>query len=321
MEKYVSLVLQKLLEFDTTPCDIYVKLNEGKYVKILKADDFFDVDQLLSYLNKGAKAFYIKVAEEARWQRAVADRQIEKLKPENINMEILHEQEILDSFKVFREQAVMLGMEKKTAKLVKSAQENIIKRLKTNSLSFGIVARLARKNNNLSSLSFLTSVIVCSSAIKMSWSSRASLEAFILAGLFHDVTITSDRVGGLRSEVEIDESFSQSEIEEFFSHPVAASELLETLGFKSKSAQYIVKHHHEMPDGSGFPDGLRAREISPKCCLFILSSEIARSMNEANSINEGWEIVSRRFKDTYSLGNFKKPMEGIVKSFPSKIRC
>ncbi len=43
-------------------------------------------------------------------------------------------------------------------------------------------------------------------------------------------------------------------------HTEIGSELIAPLGF-SKEVTYIVRHHHEHYDGSGFPDGLKGEEI------------------------------------------------------------
>jgi HD-GYP domain-containing protein (c-di-GMP phosphodiesterase class II) len=44
-------------------------------------------------------------------------------------------------------------------------------------------------------------------------------------------------------------------------HPVIGDEIISPLGFMSE-ARYIVKHHHERLDGSGYPDALSGNQIT-----------------------------------------------------------
>jgi HD-GYP domain-containing protein (c-di-GMP phosphodiesterase class II) len=44
-------------------------------------------------------------------------------------------------------------------------------------------------------------------------------------------------------------------------HPVAATHILAPIAFFEQESR-LIKHHHENFDGSGYPDGLKAKEIS-----------------------------------------------------------
>jgi HD-GYP domain-containing protein (c-di-GMP phosphodiesterase class II) len=44
-------------------------------------------------------------------------------------------------------------------------------------------------------------------------------------------------------------------------HPVIGDEIISPLGFMSE-ARYIVKHHHERLDSSGYPDALSGKQIT-----------------------------------------------------------
>ena len=44
-------------------------------------------------------------------------------------------------------------------------------------------------------------------------------------------------------------------------HPVLGQEVLAAFPFLA-DARRIVRHHHERPDGRGFPDGLTARDMN-----------------------------------------------------------
>jgi HD-GYP domain-containing protein (c-di-GMP phosphodiesterase class II) len=56
------------------------------------------------------------------------------------------------------------------------------------------------------------------------------------------------------------EPLSDEEIRIFQQHPVATARILEPIGIFDSELQ-IIKHHHERFDGSGYPSGLKGKEI------------------------------------------------------------
>lgn len=63
---FVSIQAKYFVSGSKCLFDIYVRLREKKYVKILQAGDPFEVERLTSYLNKGVEYFFIrKEAQEA----------------------------------------------------------------------------------------------------------------------------------------------------------------------------------------------------------------------------------------------------------------
>jgi hypothetical protein len=49
-------------------------------------------------------------------------------------------------------------------------------------------------------------------------------------------------------------------VKEITRHPVTGAEILKNLGFLGEAVAYI-RHHHERPDGGGYPDGLKGESI------------------------------------------------------------
>jgi HD-GYP domain-containing protein (c-di-GMP phosphodiesterase class II) len=53
---------------------------------------------------------------------------------------------------------------------------------------------------------------------------------------------------------------TEDEFEKIKAHPVIGANILEQLGLWEKERQ-IIRAHHERFDGSGYPDGIKRREI------------------------------------------------------------
>ncbi|MBF0457058.1 MAG: HD domain-containing protein [Nitrospirae bacterium] len=64
---------------------------------------------------------------------------------------------------------------------------------------------------------------------------------------------------------------SNSQRAELQVHPVAGAEILQSLGVADETWLTAVLQHHEMPDGTGYPNNLRERQISPAAQILSLA--------------------------------------------------
>jgi HD-GYP domain-containing protein (c-di-GMP phosphodiesterase class II) len=86
--------------------------------------------------------------------------------------------------------------------------------------------------------------------------SGRELETLEYAGLLHDIgkiAITNDIVCKPAR-------LTKEEFDILTAHPVIGGEIVEQMKFL-KDAAHLVRHHHERPDGQGYPDGLKGPEI------------------------------------------------------------
>lgn len=87
--------------------------------------------------------------------------------------------------------------------------------------------------------------------------SAQELETLEYAGMLHDIgkiAITNDIVCKPAR-------LSKEEFDILASHPAIGGEIVEQMDFLRDAAD-LVRHHHERPDGQGYPDGLKGDEIS-----------------------------------------------------------
>jgi putative nucleotidyltransferase with HDIG domain len=83
------------------------------------------------------------------------------------------------------------------------------------------------------------------------------LEILEYAGMLHDIgkiAITNDIVCKPAR-------LTKDEFDILSSHPAIGGEIVEQMKFLREAAD-LVRHHHERPDGLGYPDGLKSEEIS-----------------------------------------------------------
>ena len=94
-------------------------------------------------------------------------------------------------------------------------------------------------------------------ARELGWK-RRDVEGIYIAGLLHDI-------GKIIIDVKIINKGAQltaPEISEIKKHPKISYDILSKINFPWKNIERFVRHHHERPDGKGYPDALMSTELS-----------------------------------------------------------
>lgn len=87
--------------------------------------------------------------------------------------------------------------------------------------------------------------------------SEAEIKAIKQGAMVHDIGM----IGVSESILNMPGELTPQEWDMMKLHPVIGVEMLSPLRFLSE-ASYIVRHHHERLDGSGYPDGLSGKQIN-----------------------------------------------------------
>ncbi len=131
---------------------------------------------------------------------------------------------------------------------------------------------LDMKDTHIATLTALTSALDAKDAYTHGHSYRVSryalsigrvlglsgkrMELLEYAALLHDI----GKIGVRGDIISKNGKLTDEEYEDMKSHPAVGAKIIERLKFLKDAAQ-IVKHHHERPDGRGYPEGLGGEEI------------------------------------------------------------
>jgi len=103
-------------------------------------------------------------------------------------------------------------------------------------------------------------------------------------------------------------------LEDFKLHPLRAAELVARIGDVPPDTDAIIKHHHERPDGSGFPQGITAQYFAPLTALFIMAHDyVDAALNSPGIVPIDEFFKKNKFR--YNTGSFRK----IYKSLEDKL--
>src|SRR5690606_14658218 len=115
---------------------------------------------------------------------------------------------------------------------------------------------------------------------QLDWISKTTMDKLVYASVLCDITLAVRpellKIQNLQEFEKLKNSLTEEDQKIFLSHPKDAANLIKRYFTTAPpDTDVLAYQHHELPDGSGFPMGLRADKISPLSALFIVASEFS----------------------------------------------
>lgn len=127
-------------------------------------------------------------------------------------------------------------------------------------------------------------------SIQMEWSTDKTLEKFIYAAYLHDMALINYpqclKVNTLEELENLKSTITPEEYKLIMEHPNIAANNIELIKEIPLDVSIIVKQHHELPKGGGFPAGCTYHKITPFSAVFI----IAHDLTEYILANPKWSM-------------------------------
>jgi len=156
-------------------------------------------------------------------------------------------------------------------------------------------------------------------ARELGWKKK-DVEGIYVAGLLHDIgkIIIDTRL------IKKGERLTSVEIDQIKKHPQISYSILSKIKFPWKNIEHFVRHHHERPDGKGYPDSLMEADLSEGEKILALADAFDamttdRPYRAKMGIEEAFQEVTRcigtqfdqRISDTF-FALLQKEMKGTV---------
>ncbi len=312
-EVYIPISLYVLELMGRAPADIYLRVSENHYVKVLKGDEVFTADDKMKYSRKPLEMLFLKRGE----QQELIDRQIALALQKIMEKKDLP---LSDKLSIAHAQLVELikftGINPEVAELSKKNIQQSVNFISKAPLiadfwrGLSLIGEYPSKLYTLHSM--LTSVVVR----KIVWNSEATQFKLSLSAFLQDISLDSISLMELCDYQEFlanEDRFSRAEIRRFNEHPQKSVELLSHFKDIPADIDRILIEQHEMPNGEGFPKKLNALQIGALSGVFILTGILARHVLRDGSSFELKDFIKKMEGKGYSKGNFQEAFE-IIKA-------
>lgn len=311
--EYCKVKLPRFLRFNNSNCPIYIKLSDNKFIKLINKEDLYDTDLIEKYAKKNVDYFYISSSdflEFVSYYKSILESSI-KRDSSSAPAQIIDTH--LASVSFIHEVVNNVGVTPQVIEVVNQTVNSAIQFVKKNKDIFNYLDHILRHQNFVFEHSLMTAYLAASIAQEMDWISDATMEKLCVTALMHDVTLDDNIEVPIEQVIEkIPESLSKKSRDMIFSHPISASSLVRGQEGLPPDIDWIILCHHERPDGSGYPRGLKADQIPPLACVFIIAEIFSRRLYAKNINPESIELFAKEIATKFDKGNFRKALEGLT---------
>ena len=305
--EYVPLRISFLQRLGQLNFDLYMKLSEDKYIKVLNSDETFLQEDAARFSAKKLDYLYlhrddclkcIKVFEDNLNSLTVAQAGDQ----DGIALS-------MDSLEMVERIAFNFGW---TQEMVSLAQKSVLLSIKVLGQNYNIFRllqeRMKNSTSNYSRHVTLQSMLTCLFCQHLGWVSESTQLKMGMASLMHDIAVDEkyyediqmwDQMAGNKRD-------KSPEFMKYRSHPIEAVNVLHHLSSLPPDVDQIILQHHESKDGSGFPRGLTAQRISPLSSLFIITEDLVNSLGNGEQLEQCIQKFFTEGDQIYTVSNFKK---------------
>lgn len=276
---YIPVSLELLLLIKKIHTPLFIKLNDSKFVKLAHDESNFDEATRAKYTERQIRYLYI--------ERLEAENFISEFKKEVLSNEAWQTAELsanthfvrLNS-ELVRDFTNSLGWSEKMAEV---AEGNVLCALKivASHPKLGQILNQFRKIERFgyADRSVMKALISTAIASHLHLDDQLTLRRLTFASLFNDMSLTQDEfekqhklIKSLHNHHSAPTSNDERNI---FSHPNKAAEFCRNWLLCPSLVDTIIFQHHELPNGTGFPRGIKGSEFLDLSALFIVAEDFS----------------------------------------------
>ncbi|MBT3983643.1 MAG: HD domain-containing protein [Bacteriovoracaceae bacterium] len=312
---YRKVRIANFWRFNKSLCDIYLKLSDIKYVKIINNNEQYSRSDIEKYSKKKLDHLYIRnedfenfacgqfhtpflILDKSQWKEGQ------------------EEEALLTTHAFIHDLAKNVGISKLAVELAEAYVKEIEALITKEEDIYGLFLKMRENRDYLYDHSYLISCLSASMCMELPWKNRDEIaKKLTLAAIFHDITIDDPNLAMIDDiNSPLLKEFSLEQRKKFKEHPEKTVEMIRKIKSFPADVETIIFQHHEKIDGSGFPKGIAEKHISPLSGAFqIIHSFVSELYNHEFDQSKVEEILLGLYK-TYGSGAFKVQMESLLKS-------
>ena len=310
--EYLPVKLKTLARVNVMKADLYIKLAEEKFVKLIRKGDTFSQTDYQHYADKQIDCLYLKRKEcddfLSKFTTEVMTLSLAKTLPWTSSCDVLE-----SAYETVHNTILTFGFTKEAQDLAKASAHLAIKTI-VHLPKLSELFLHTDSNHYLYRHSTLLAQLSCLVASAIGWTSESTQYKLSLASFLHDISIKDADLAMLEIKNGEDQELlkkNEKRMAAFRKHPEEASLLLSTFKELPPDVSDIILHHHEKPDGSGFPLGLKSKSLDPLPSLFIISQDIVNFVWEKGG-NASFAEFLKHKHNAYRDDHFAKLASGLA---------
>jgi putative nucleotidyltransferase with HDIG domain len=255
--------------------DIFIKISDNKYLKILHAGDTFSKERIDKYKNE-KKVSNLYFHKNDRRKYIQYNNHLAKKFIANENVPTFNKVNILKNVsEKFIEEAFTVGIKPQVLEQGKEVCDTIYQLIESKSDLYSVLRSFQNFDPSAYSHAFLVTLYSTSIIKQFEWQSKATVETTAMACMFHDI-------GKMQLPKEFlnlrPSDMTPEQLELYKTHPELGLQIVEANRGLNNSVKQIILQHHEAYDGTGFPHEKKGNKILTLANIVCLADDFVHIM-------------------------------------------
>lgn len=274
-ESFSRIKIEEFYSSQAVLFDIYIKLSDHKYLKILHTGDVFSKERLDKYKNeKKVDSLYFHNSDRRKFIQY--NNFLAKKLIDNAHVPIQNKVNILKNVtEKYIEEAFVVGIKPQVLDQGKEVCESVFKLIETQNDLYTILKAFQDFDPTAYTHAFLVTLYSTAIIKQFEWQSKITIETAAMACMFHDIGMTQlpKEFINLRVRDMTEEQFAV-----YKTHPELGYQILENNRQINNSIKQLILQHHEAFDGTGFPFQKKNNKILTLANIICLADDFVHIM-------------------------------------------
>lgn len=317
IDEKVPLNSQIFLKLNYIPCDVYLKLNDGKFVKIINKKEIYETTLIQKLIMKGVSTFYVNRSELSLYSESALKTFNVVLKTKRNKLDSTQKSQTINKgIQLLKNNIMKCGFSEHMVSAAEELVDMQVELIKSVNGMEAFLERFQSLSKNYSDHTRLVSYIAVSILKDLSWDSESTLHKMTLAAMLHDFSLPEDYIHNQDIDLKLlnEQNFKPSKEQQIIlNHPEESSHIAVKFDSASPELEQCILEHHERPDGKGFPRKLNFNNIHPMSAVLHMADIAAEILYKSQFEKEPLLQFLNENKANYQRGFYRKPYNSLCK--------
>jgi hypothetical protein len=308
--KLFAIRALRVLDSSTAKSDLFVKIGDQKFIKVIQKDQPVDKALIERIIKKGGKYLYQDEEDYKEQVKMMITNLGLALKKDDLdskNRMVLELKTIKEVQDAVRNMGITEEVIQTTDEIVKSIEIMV----QTNKELSPFINKLLSAKSTIFTRTAIANYFLGGIYKKVDWMTYESFKKLIYSSIFCDFSFAKEDeklafILSLENPAYLELNATQKS--KVKSHSFRSASIIEKHKDFLTDEVNIITHHHEHPDGTGFPNGLDYKRTPILTCIFILVYDFSNKLVLSTANKEDLDAVEvfKSLPANYKLGNYNK---------------
>jgi hypothetical protein len=315
---YVPFPIHYFYQMHIAECDIFIKLQKGgkeQYIKRIHKGDEFDKEGILRYEEMGLADLYADKDDREAILDALFIQTMKKInETESSSVDFIEISS--DSYNIVQDLISQLGIDEVSVQLAEKNISKVTERIDKNPSLAAHFKDLLQSKESYAYKNFYFLCVLSQGVVPLiDWAvgNKSHVDKMTYVAMFHDICLKDDFHIKIQSKAEIQMSKLEDDEKKLVNnHASDAASLVLQLKDAPIGLDTIIRQHHGMPNGIGFPEQYSGSISQHAIVLIVLEAFIKTILEPVDgkiSIQSSLALLGEKF----TLPSYKKVLDALKK--------